>query len=461
MIDFSKMSNKILEEGAEYADLRVTESDVENIALEDSILSSIQRKEEISYGARVFYKGAWGFVYGSGLEKIEESLKRAWQIAKINSSKVKEQFALSPQKAIKDKFEMSVKENPVEADMKDKINRLLEVDSQLKKEKVDSRSVSSVFSAVVKNFYNSEGSELSQKLYSFNFRALVVGKENGNIVRAFERFGKKAGYETFKKIDPEEIAKLVHGKLLRFMKAEAAPAGRFPVVVDNGLCEVFFHEAVGHACEGDEVLDKASILGDRFGKKIASDELTLIDTPLIDEEFGFFKYDDEGTPAQQTVLIDKGVLSKLMQSRETASRLNVEPTGNGRSENPRCMPYPRMTNTFLKAGNHSEPELFEGIKRGIYAKGSSGGVVEPNNGNFLFNAEEAFLIENGKITKPLRDVSLAGNIIDILNRIERIGKDSKRTFFGGACGKKGQWVPVGGKAPHIMISEAMVGGQSA
>jgi TldD protein len=269
-----------------------------------------------------------------------------------------------------------------------------------------------------------------------------------------------AGYELFKGLNKEKLVEETYQKLKRSMIAKQAPAGRFPVIIDSELCEVFFHEAVGHACEADAVLEKSSILGDKLGKKIAPSSLTLVDTPRVKTEFGYYKYDDEGIPANETVLIKNGILNSFMQSRETASIMNKIPTGNGRAESPAAIPYPRMSNTYLKPGKYQLKELLDGVKLGVYAKGSSGGVVEPNNGNFLFNAEEAFLIENGKITTPLSDVSLAGNILFILPRIEKIGKDAKCTYFGGRCGKKGQWVPVGGKAPHIKISEAMVGGQN-
>jgi TldD protein len=209
------------------------------------------------------------------------------------------------------------------------------------------------------------------------------------------------------------------------------------------------------------VLEKSSVLGDKLGKKVASEHLTLVDTPNVLNEHGHFRYDDEGTPAGETFLINNGVLTTFMNSLESASLMDVNPTGNGRAMDPGHKPIPRMTNTVLKPGQYNKAELFEGIKKGIYAKGSNGGVVEPTNGNFIFNAEEAFLIENGKITKPLRDVSLAGNILEILPKITKIANDDVPNFFGGRCGKGEQWVPVGERTPHILISEAIIGGANS
>lgn len=459
MIDFEKSMKPFLEKGAEYIDVRIADAKSENIQIEDSRISSIQNKEDFSYGIRVFYRGAWGFVYGNKKEKMDDSLAKAWKIAKVSSKKVKKKFSLVDYKSIKDSIKMKVKKDIIGTDVQEKIDDLLNYDALLNRNKVKHRSVSASFVSLIKNFSSSHQSDITEMKSGFGFRLAMVGREGDRVFRASERIGKVSGYEHFEKINKEKLTSDAYRKFLHALEARTAPGGRFPVVIDNGLCEVFFHEAVGHACEADAVLEGMSVLKSRPGKKIAPDAVTLIDTPKVRNEFGYYRYDDEGMPAQDTVLIENGVLKSFMQSKETASLIGMEPTGNGRAENPKCVPYPRMSNTYLKAGSYTVRELFEGMRSGIYAKGSSGGIVEPNNGNFLFNAEEAFLIENGKITKPLKDVSLAGNILDTLKKIEKVGKDSKPTFWGGHCGKKGQFVPVGGKAPHIRISKVMVGGQ--
>lgn len=456
-MEFSKL---IKESGCEYADIRIANSDTELINIEDSSVSSLQKKNNFSYGIRVFEKGAWGFVYGNDLKDIKKSLEKAKKIAKLSSKKIKKRFSFDSFKAIKDNFKPKVKKEMMGVDIETKVKELFDFDYFLSMDEIRHKNVSGAFNFIKKEFYNSEGSEITESRSAFKLRLMAVGSKNNNIFRSFNRIGKTGGFETFEKINKEDFAKELYDKFMRSMVAKQAPAGKFPLVIDNVLSEVFFHEAVGHACEADHHLEKITVLEGKLGKEIAPDNITLIDTAKMEEEFGYYKYDDEGLPGESTVLIDKGILSNLLHSRETAIKMGLKPTGNGRAENPTFMPLPRMSNTYLKPGKHSFEELFHGIKQGIYAKGSSGGVVDPNNGNFMFNAEEAFLIENGQITTPLVDVSLAGNILDTLKKIKKVGKDSKPTKFGGECGKRGQYVPVGGKAPGIMLSEAMIGGQS-
>jgi TldD protein len=461
MMGYFSQCSKILEKnGIKYSDLRINRFCSETIVVEDENVSSIKENENTSYGIRVFYNGAWGFVYGNDLKRINHSCERAIKLAKLGSRQIKTKFEIKDLKTLNDIVQPMKQTNPMDVDIADKIKKLMNLNASLKRKNVKNRTSTAAFSVSEEEFYNSVGSEILQTKYHMGLRSTIVGKEGNEIGRAVERTGKMSGYEQFEVIDEKEVADRIYESLLRALKAEHAPAGKFPIIVDNELCEVFFHEAVGHACEADAVLEGTSVLGDKLGRKIAPQYLTLVDTPLVNLENGYYKYDDEGAKSQETVLINDGILNKFMQSLETASRMKTEPTGNGRAESPASTPYPRMSNTVLLPGDYSFDELIEGIKSGIYAKGSSGGVVEPNNGNFLFNAQEAFLIKNGKLTVPLKDVSLCGNILDILPKIEKIGKDDKPTFYGGRCGKKGQLVPVGGKAPHIKISEAMIGGQN-
>jgi TldD protein len=265
-------------------------------------------------------------------------------------------------------------------------------------------------------------------------------------------------FSLMEKMDIPSLVRELEDKLKIYFAAGKAPAGRMPLVADNVLTHVFFHEAVGHATEADAILEKSSVLVGKLGQQIAPESLNLFDTPKIKNEHGFYHFDDEGVKAHNTQLIKNGVLNSYLHSIETANKMGVKPTGNGRAQNAFNMQIPRMSNTVLANGDYRFDELFEGIKRGIYAKDSQGGVVEPTTGNFLFNAREAYLVENGKITKPVMGVSFGGNILDILMKIERIGNDQVQSFGGWRCGKDGQSVPVGGAVPHIMISEAMVGG---
>jgi len=310
---------------------------------------------------------------------------------------------------------------------------------------------------------------LEDKYRNSESEEIDISKENA-VIYIFINGGKNlqtyyyshaaTDFSEIEKLDYSKICDNLVEKLKMMISAENAPAGKFPVVLDPQLTGVFFHEAVGHACEADAVLDNASILKGKIGKEIASPKINLWDDPRIKSPGGYV-FDDEGVRAKGTKLIENGVLKNYMHSRETAARMKSELTGNGRAESPLSLPIPRMSNTYLKKGKESFGEMVKSIKKGIYLVGSRGGVVEPALGNFLFNAMYGYIIRDGELGKVVRDVSLSGNISDILRKVEMVGKKSllsKRTSY---CGKSGQSVPVSEKSPFIKISEAIVGGRSS
>jgi TldD protein len=455
-VDFTQKLRKAASK-IDYLDLRISKSASEEIGVENGNIAVLKKEFGFRYGIRTFYRGAWGFAHANNIDIFDKVLSKAIKLAKLNSKKVKEKFQLGDFPANRANIKFSGKD-PSVVDTETKLKRINEISKQLERKNVNNRTVNAAFLKNENSFFNSSGSAIHQKRYAYSLRCVLVGKSNNQVSRVFHRVGKSCGYEDFAKNSPKKIADETYERLLRAFKAKQAPAGRLPVVIDPLLCGVFFHEAVGHACEADAILEKSSVLTGMIGKKIATEHVTLSDTPKIKTENGYYSFDSEGIPAGETILINKGSLNSFLQSRETASRMGVAPTGNGRAESPECLPYPRMSNIVLKPGDYSLAEALNKIKFGVYAKGSSGGVVEPANGNFLFNSQEAFLIENGRITKPLKDVSFGGNILEVLPKIEIVCKDAKETYMGGFCGKKGQLVPVGEFAPHIKISEAVIGG---
>jgi TldD protein len=230
-----------------------------------------------------------------------------------------------------------------------------------------------------------------------------------------------------------------------------------PVIADPDLAGVFAHEAVGHASEADLVSTGDSCFAGRIGERIGSEMVTIRDDATVPGMNGRMVYDDEGVKAGNKVLIRKGILNDFIQSRETAAKLNMTPNGGARAESYHGRPLVRMSNTFFEKGDRDFKELLEGVKLGVYAKGTRGGQVNTAQGFFQFNAQESYLIENGEITKPLRDVSLSGRTLDILKLIDGVGKDKDLTGVG-ICGK-GQMVPVGDGGPHIRIARCVVGGR--
>jgi TldD protein len=227
-------------------------------------------------------------------------------------------------------------------------------------------------------------------------------------------------------------------------------------IVDPDMTGVLVHEAFGHASEADLVLAGESILDGRLGEKLGADGVTIFDDPGMDGGFGSFPYDDEGVPGTRKVLMEDGVLTSFIHSRETAGRLGQEPNGAARAQDHSSRPLVRMSNTCMEAGDMSQEEIFETVKEGIYLKGTRGGEVDPAKGTFQFGAQEAFLVENGEVSRPLRDVALMGSILETLLNVDGIGKDFTLAS-PGFCGK-GQTVPVCDGGPHVRFLDAVVGG---
>ena len=245
------------------------------------------------------------------------------------------------------------------------------------------------------------------------------------------------------------------------LRAVEAPAGTMEVVLAGGWPGILLHEAIGHGLEADFNRRKTSAFSGLIGQRVASDVCTIVDDGTIPFRRGSLNMDDEGTPTSRTVLIEKGVLRGYITDRLNANLMGISPTGNGRREDFRSIVLPRMTNTFMLAGESDPEEILGSVKRGLYAVSFGGGQVDITSGKFVFSASEAYLIEDGKVTKPVKGATLIGNGPDILKKVSMVGHDLKLDEGIGTCGKEGQSVPVGVGLPTIRIDEITVGGTSA
>ncbi|MHB8454283.1 MAG: metalloprotease TldD [Acidiferrobacterales bacterium] len=242
------------------------------------------------------------------------------------------------------------------------------------------------------------------------------------------------------------------------LDAEAAPAGTMKVVLGPGWPGILLHEAIGHGLEGDFNRKGTSAFSGRIGEQVASPECTVVDDGSMPGRRGSLNVDDEGTPTQQTVLIENGVLKGYIQDLLNARLMDMAPTGNGRRESYAHLPLPRMTNTYMLAGKHDPDEIIASVKKGLYAVNFGGGQVDITSGKFVFSASEAYLIEDGRITRPVKGATLIGNGPDVLTRVTRVGNDLKLDSGVGTCGKEGQSVPVGVGQPTLLIDGLTVGG---
>jgi TldD protein len=245
------------------------------------------------------------------------------------------------------------------------------------------------------------------------------------------------------------------------LDAVAAPAGMLPVVLGPGWPGVLLHEAVGHGLEGDFNRKGTSAFAGRIGEQVASSLCTVVDDGTLPDRRGSLTIDDEGTPSQYNVLIENGVLKGYMQDKMNARLMGVAATGNGRRESYAHLPMPRMTNTYMLPGRHRPEEIIASVKNGLYAVNFGGGQVDITSGKFVFSANEAYLIEDGKVTRPVKGATLIGNGPDVMTQVSMVGDDLALDTGVGTCGKEGQSVPVGVGQPTLKIDQLTVGGTAA
>jgi TldD protein len=287
----------------------------------------------------------------------------------------------------------------------------------------------------------------------------VTVEKNGRMESGFDGAGGRYGYAhlmqeaTWKSMADEALR-----QALVNVEADPAPAGQMDVVLGAGWPGVMLHEAVGHGLEGDFNRKKSSVFSGLMGEQIASKGVTVIDDGTMEGRRGSINIDDEGSVSQRNVLIEDGKLVGLMQDRQNARLMGVNPTGNGRRESYAYKPMPRMTNTFMMGGSHDPQEIISSVKKGLYAVNFGGGQVDITSGQFVFAASEAYLIENGKVTRPVNGATLIGKGADSLKKIKMIGNDMALDNGVGICGKDGQSVPVGVGQPTLLMEQVTVGG---
>lgn len=303
--------------------------------------------------------------------------------------------------------------------------------------------------------YNSEGLSTGDDRVRVRLSAQVIAARDGRIENGMETRGGHVGFELLQD-RPEKVAESAARKALAALDAVPAPAGKMPVVVGNGFGGVLLHEAVGHGLEADAVQKGASVYAGRIGQQLAPSFVNAFDDGRKPGEWGTDGIDDEGMPTQQIPILQDGVLGSFLYDRRSAQRDGVVSTGNGRRESFRHLPVPRMTNTYFAPGDAQVGDLIEAVDNGLYAVSFGGGQVEPATGDFVFGVSEGYLIENGRVTKPVTGATLTGNGLAALLQIEAIAGDLK--LATGYCGKAGQRVPAGVGQPHVLLREITVGG---
>jgi TldD protein len=443
--------------GAEYVEIRAQTLFKTLLTTKDGTVEGAKQGTESGAGIRALVNGAWGFVSLGNIEQkpLKDAVEEAVKLSKAASLQVKSPVKLADVKTVEDRVVANSKKNPRDVSMQEKIANTLAMDKATLgfDSRIKSCTISYLDVTGTSTFVNSDGTCIEQdKMYVWS-RILASAREGNVFASAREETGSTSGYEVFDTETPEKIGTMIARRTVDQLKAKAPKGGVFPAVIGPNVVGVFIHEAMGHLAEADLTLS-GSILFGKLNKPIASEVVTVYDNGTVEGAFGSFKYDDEGVRTQKTTLIEKGILTGLMHSRETAQKLNMEPTGNARAEDFRFEPIIRMRNTYLAAGDSSVEELLEGVKFGYYLKSFRGGQANLD-GTFHVGIQEAYEIVDGKIGEPIRSASISGNTLETLDKVDAVGKDFE--LWPGRCGK-GQTAFICDGGPHIRVGEVTIGG---
>jgi TldD protein len=446
-----------LSRGGDYADLFFEYRVAGGMSFEEGITRSASRGVHMGLGVRVLMGDATGYAYVEDLawEAMERAAETAAQIA--SGGKVTPPVGVN-RVSLPDRYVLDVPS--IDVPGLDK-RSLLERASRAAL-KADARIVKAEasFSEELREILiaTSEGRMAYdvQPLLRFGIRAIAESGQRRESGHSGGGGRMSLGY--FDEKSPEWHAERAVQQALVLLDARPAPAGQMEVVLAPGDSGILLHEAVGHGLEADFNRKGTSNYSGQVGREVASTLCTVVDDPTLLMNRGSINIDDEGNEPSRSVLIEDGVLRGYMQDRMSAGHYNVHPTGNGRRQSFTCVPMPRMTNTVLLAGPHDPEEIVRSVRRGILAKSFGGGQVDISNGDFVFSLTESYLIENGKVTAPLKGVNLIGNGPETLREVTMLGNDVAISDGIWTCGKDGQSVPVGVGCPTIKIARITVGG---
>lgn len=438
----------------DFYDTRVVKSTSTAIILDNSEIREVSNNFSSGAAVRVLDGGSWGFVSQDNPDNLKNALKTAGKLAETAKNRSpRSNITLAPVEKPDLQNLPVVKEDPGNIPIEDKVKLLQEIEKSTRIEGIKSTSAIYSESVITVRYSSSEGMDSEYTLNRIGFAISAIAQSEGVFQIGRESRSGVSGFEIFKKHDAFELAKKASNTAIELLTASTPKAGTYPVILDQELAGVFIHEAVGHAVEADHVIEGNSILEGKLNEQIASPFITVYDDPSI-HEYGYYPFDDEGAGSKRTTLIENGVLRSFIHSRETAGKLGGE-SRNSRAQG-YARPVIRMSNTFIDNGDAKFHDMLSELKNGIYLLGSRGGQVNPGEGVFQFNAERGFIVENGEISTPLRDVSLSGNTLEILNNVALVGNDLEMS--SGRCGKAGQLVPVSDGSPHVLVNKAMVGG---
>jgi len=459
--DLQSYIDQALSAGGDYADLYFEYLATSSLSIDESIVKSAVQGVSLGVGVRVIAGERTGYAYSDDLSP--ERIRRAARVAAC--------IAKGPAKVDKTGFEEANKRDlypilqaPNETSLTERVDLVKRADRAARA--YDSRifQVQASYGDSLRHVLvaNSDGVLSFDRQPMARLNVGVLARDgNGSPQRGYAGGGGRVALDFFQNDkSPEAYAQEAARQAIVQLDAVPAPAGEMTVVLGPGWPGILLHEAVGHGLEADFNRKKVSAFSDRIGQQVASSLCTVIDDGTIRNRRGSLNVDDEGAPTQKNVLIEKGVLRGYLFDKLSSRLLRSGVTGNGRRESYQHIPMPRMTNTFMLAGDSDPAEIVRSTPRGLYCANFGGGQVDITSGNFVFSASESYLIEDGRITRPVRGATLIGNGPEALKYVSMVGNDLKLDEGVGICGKEGQSVPVGVGIPTIKVDRMTVGGTS-
>jgi TldD protein len=444
--------------GVDFGDLYFQHSRRESWTVEDGIVKDGAHSIEQGVGVRAISGEKTGFAYSDDIrsEALLQSASAARAISRDGRNNGQGKRILVPGRQLYPAIDPIAGLSP---DKKISILREIDVFIRAQDARVKQVIVSLAGAIDTVLIARSDGILASDIRPLVRFNVQVIVEENGRRESGYAGGGGRFAYEElFSNSRPQDIAKEALRQALVNLEAIDAPAGAMQVVLGPGWPGVLLHEAVGHGLEGDFNRKGTSVYAGRIGERVAAPGVTIVDDGTLQGRRGSLNIDDEGMPTQCTTLIEDGILRGYMQDSLNARLMGVAPTGNGRRESFANLTMPRMTNTYMLAGQYAPEEIIASVKKGLYAPNFGGGQVDITSGKFVFSASEAYLIEDGKITRPVKGATLIGNGPETMTRVSMIGNDLQLDAGVGVCGKDGQSVPVGVGQPTLKIDAMTVGG---
>jgi TldD protein len=455
-IPFDKIIQAAMGYGADFAEVFVERIRQSNIICDNHVIEYAAGFSDAGLGVRVIKDGRTSYGSTNDLTKrslmaLSRDVGKMARAKKAKSGKIELTEKLSEHVA-------TVRRHPYGVKLDEKCDIAMRANEIAWQAGAEIKQVKISYADTVRRIWvaTSDGVFASDEQVRTALMAQAVAGGDGVLQTGQESAAGAAGFELFAETPPEEIAEKAATRAIRMLRARPAPAGTMPVILSSEAGGTMIHEAVGHGLEADLAGEGLSVYSDKVGQRVASDLVTVVDDATMPGKRGSFTFDDEGTPAHRTVLIENGVLKTYMCDRMSSRKLEIEPTGNARRQSYEELPIVRMTNTMIMPGSDDPESILRETPRGLYVKRMGGGQVNTINGDFVFDVQEGYLVEDGKIAEPVRGATLIGNGPKILTMIDKVGNDLG--FSIGTCGKEGQNAPVSCGQPTIRIPEIVVGG---